>query len=98
MAIEKRLRCNSTTPAARNPEDGESERARQESDVRAPTRISGGSRSKEPTLAENVHRERLIQSQAPSAVATSPTSSRVCTRARCRSLLVIVIVAHICGD
>ncbi|HEX7592444.1 MAG TPA: hypothetical protein VF375_10880 [Candidatus Limnocylindrales bacterium] len=35
---------------------------------------------------------------AASAVATSPTSSRVCTCARCRSLLVIVIVAHICGD
>ena len=33
MAIEKRLRCSSTTPAARNPEVGESERARQESDV-----------------------------------------------------------------
>ena len=65
MAIEKRLRCSSTTPAARNPEDGESERARQESDVRAPTRISGGSRSKEPALAENVHRERLIQSKTP---------------------------------
>ena len=29
MAIEKRLRCSSTTPAARNPEDGESNRRRQ---------------------------------------------------------------------
>ena len=50
MAIEKRLRCSSTTQAARNLEDGESERARQESGVRAPTRISGGSGSKEPMV------------------------------------------------